>query len=51
MTEHDWQMAAKLERITNDPEAYYATARKAAYRDEMGRARMPWRKRHPRLDG
>ena len=48
MTEHDRQMAAKLERITRDPEAYYAAARKAAYRDELRRALVPWRKNHPR---
>ena len=43
-TEHDQKMAVKLERITADPEAYYAEARKAAYRDELRRALMPWRK-------
>ncbi|WP_240371948.1 hypothetical protein [Brevibacterium zhoupengii] len=47
MTEHDRQMAAKLERIISDPEGYYATARKAAYRDELRRALMPWRKHRP----
>lgn len=50
MPEHDRQMAAKLERITEDPEAYYAAARKAAYRYEMRRALMPWRKRNARPD-
>ncbi|WP_193117361.1 hypothetical protein [Brachybacterium tyrofermentans] len=48
MTEHEREMAAKLERIITDPEGYYATARKAAYRDELRRALMPWRKSHPR---
>lgn len=48
-TEHDRKMAGKLERITKDPEAYYAEARKAAYRDELRRALMPWRKLRPRL--
>lgn len=50
MTEHERRMAAKLKRIIRDPEAYYAAARKAAYRDEMRRALMPWRKRHGRPD-
>lgn len=44
MTKHDQEMAEKLERIIRDPEAYYAAARKVAYRDEMRRALMPWRK-------
>lgn len=48
MTEHERQMATKLECITRDPEAYYATARKAAYRDELRRALMPWQKNRPR---
>ena len=48
MTEHERQMATKLERITRDPEGYYATARKAAYRDELRRALMPWQKHRPR---
>lgn len=48
MTEHDRQMATKLERITTDPEAYYEAARKAAYREELRRALLPWRKTRAR---
>lgn len=48
MTEHDREMAEKLERIVEDPEAYYAEARRVAYRDEFRRALMPWRKPHSR---
>lgn len=48
MAEHDRQMAAKLERIKQDPEAYYAAARKDAYRDEARRALLPWWKNRPR---
>lgn len=40
MTEHDRQMAAKLERITKDPEAYYVAARKAAGTAARGRFRL-----------
>lgn len=45
-TEYDLVMAKKLERIKRDPEAYYAEARKGAYRDELRRALMPWSKSH-----
>lgn len=48
MTEHERQMASKLERITSDPEGYYATARKAVYREELRRAFMPWQRHRPR---
>lgn len=48
MTEHDQRMAAKLELIIKDPEGYYAAARRAAYRDELRRALMPWQKHRPR---
>ncbi|MGO3503011.1 MAG: hypothetical protein ACTIN5_08300 [Brachybacterium tyrofermentans] len=50
MTDHERQMATKLERIIRDPEAYYATARKTADRDELRRALMPWQKNRPRKE-
>lgn len=44
MTERDREMFTKLERIKEDPETYFARARKLALREEARRALMPWLK-------
>lgn len=43
VTRRDELMEQKLEQIERDPVAYYARARKAAYREEMRKALIPWR--------
>ena len=45
VTRRGKMMERKLEAIERDPVTYYARARKAAYRDEMRKALMPWRAR------
>lgn len=45
VTRRDELMEQKLEQIERDPVGYYARARKAAYRDEMRKALIPWRDR------
>lgn len=43
VTRRDELMERKLEQIERDPVAYYARARKAAYREEIRKALIPWR--------
>lgn len=45
VTRRGAMMERKLEQIERDPVTYYANARKAAYRDELRKALMPWRDR------
>jgi len=45
VTRRGAMMEQKLEQIERDPVTYYARARKAAYREEMRKALMPWRDR------
>lgn len=45
VTRRGAMMEQKLEQIERDPVTYYARARKAAYRDEIRKALMPWRDR------
>lgn len=40
-------MVTKLDSITRDPEVFYATARRSAYREELRRALMLWQKHRP----